>query len=79
MDLYRIVAMMTEPEYERSLELGRQHLKDRRVERARTIVATDFDTDTSLGVLRLREHHLYRDDIQIADFIGVLQEVFPRP
>ncbi len=79
MDLYRIVAMMTEPEYQRTLELGRKHAEDPRVERARKIAATEFETPTSLGMLRVREHRLYRDDLQIAEFISVLQEVFIRP
>ena len=74
MDLYRIVAMMTEPEYQRTLELGRkQCLRILRVERGGKIAATEFETPTSLGMLRVREHRLYRDDLQIAEFISVLQ------
>jgi hypothetical protein len=76
MDLYRIVAMMTEPEYQRTLELERAYAQDPRVGRARNIVATHFGTPTSLGVLRLREHNLYRDGLQIAEFTSVLREVF---
>jgi hypothetical protein len=76
MDLYRIVAMMTEPEYQRTLELGRSYANDSRVVRARSIVAADYDSFTSLGVLRLREHNLYRDNLQIAEFTSVLREVF---
>jgi hypothetical protein len=79
MDLYRVVAMMTEPEYQRTLELGREHAEDPRVERSRRIVSTDFNTLTSLGVLRLREHPLCREDLQIAEFISVLGEVFAGP
>jgi hypothetical protein len=78
MDLYRIVAMMTEPEYQRASQLGQKHITDPRVIRARKIVAADFKTLTSLGILRLREHRLYRDDLQTNEFIGVLEELFPR-
>ena len=79
MDLYRIVAMMTEAEYHRTLELAQEYVEDQRVERARAIVAADFDTDTRLGVLRVREHRLYRDDLQLDEFLDVLKEVFPQP
>lgn len=79
MDLYRVVALMTEPEYQRTLELGHAYAQDSRVERARSIVATDFDTPTSLGMLRLQEHKLYRDGFQIAEFTSVLREVFSQP
>ena len=78
MDLYRIVAMMTEPEYQRTLALGQKYADDSRVARARTIAASSFGTLTSLGALRFREHRLYRDDLQTAEFLSILQEVFTR-
>ncbi len=76
MDLYRIVAMMTEPEYEQALALGATYRGDQRVTRARQIVSDHFDKSTDLGTLRLREHPLFRDEFPIADFGRVLSEVF---
>jgi hypothetical protein len=79
MDLYRIVAMMTETEYEDAITLGRSYRGDYRLERARRIVADHFDTPAALGVLRLREHQLFLPDFPLGDFIAVLKEVFGMP
>ena len=76
MDLYRIVAIMTEAEYDETLSLSRKHADDSRVARAREIVATDFGSQTDLGVLRYREHNLYRASLQTAEFMKTLSEVF---
>jgi hypothetical protein len=76
MDLYRIVAMMTEAEYGEVMELSKAYGGDSRVKRARSIVASDFDKPTSLGLLRLREHELFADHFKTDKFIEVLAEVF---
>ncbi len=76
MDLYRIIAMMTESEYEVSVELGTTHNSDPRVERAQQIVNDHFDSPTDIGILRMREHPLYREGFAIEDFSSVLKEVF---
>jgi hypothetical protein len=77
LDLYTIVGMMTEAEHEHASLLGREQAEDPHVRRARGIVAVYFSERTALGVLRLREHRLFREDFQIDDFIGVLNEVLP--
>jgi hypothetical protein len=85
LDLYTIVGMMTENEYERAKELGAAHAADGRVNRASAIVRDHFpgkpigppipgapSTHRSiqrghysgakaLGILRIREHTLFRD------------------
>lgn len=76
MDLYRIVAMMTETEYEDSVSLGKSYRDDPRMERARQIVVDHFDNATDLGLLRLREHQLFREEFDIEEFSAVLNEVF---
>lgn len=76
LDLYTIVGMMTEPEYDEATEVGRLHAADPYVQMAQQIVRADFGSQTGLGVIRLREHPLYRTGFQVDDFIGVLKEVF---
>jgi len=77
LDLYAIVGMMTEEEYDRAKELGAAHGGNEHVGRARAIVREQFASRTAAGVLRLREHPLFRDDFQLEDFMGVLGEIFP--
>lgn len=79
MDLYRIVAMMTEPEYEQALALGKTYQIDERVERAQNIISEHFSGPTAIGVLRVREHPLFRPEFPIDDFCAVLREIFTRP
>ena len=52
MDLYRIVAMMTEPEYDEAVLLGKNYCRDPRVQRARQIISRHFSSPTDLGMLR---------------------------
>lgn len=75
LDVYAIVGMMTEEEFERASRLGRSQ-GDEHLERARSIVTEDFSGPTALGVLRLREHPLSRDGLQIDDLISALEEIF---
>ena len=77
LDLYAIVGMMTEEEHDRAHELGVAGGGNEYVRRARAIVHDQFASRTAVGVLRLREHPLYRDDFQLDDFIAVLGEIFP--
>jgi hypothetical protein len=77
LDAYTIVAMMTEPEYERARRIGVEQSGDSNVQRARTIVREDFASGTGMGILRLREHRLFKPDFQLDQFRQVLREVFP--
>lgn len=77
LDLYTIVGMMTEDEYERAKELGVAQAESPHVERARSIVRAHFATRTAIGVLRLQEHDLYREGFLLDEFMSVLAEIFP--
>jgi hypothetical protein len=72
MDLYRTVALVTEPEHERAALLLARHEHGATVERARQIVAEDFRSPTAIGILRLQEHPLYQSAFPVADFIREL-------
>ena len=76
LDLYTIVAMQVESEYQESLRLGNLYVGDGHVETAREIIRSDFTEPTSIGVIRLREHPLFRPEFPVPDFLAVLNEVF---
>jgi predicted nucleotidyltransferase len=76
LDLYTIVGMMTEKEYERVKELGAAYAADPRVKRARAIVRDHLAGSTALGILRLREHTLFRQELLLEEFMSVLAEIF---
>jgi hypothetical protein len=77
LDAYTIVGMMTEPEYERARRIGVEQSGDSNVQRARAIVREDFASETGMGILRLREHRLFRPDFQLDQFRQVLCEICP--
>ena len=76
LDLYTIVAMHVESEYQESLRLGNLYVGDGHVETAREIIRSDFAEPTSIGVIRLREHPLFRPEFPVPDFLAVLGEIF---
>jgi hypothetical protein len=76
LDVYTIVGMMTESEYERAKAFGAADREDEPVARARAIVNEDFSSTSTVGVLRLREHSLSRADFRLEDFVAVLREIF---
>ncbi len=77
LDIYTIAAMMTEPEYDRARELATRSRSNPHFMRACDIVAEEFTDPTSLGMLRLREHRLFRDEFRLDEFAAVLGEIFP--
>lgn len=67
---------MREEEYTRTIALAREYHQHEQLRRVAGIVQEDFSTPTSLGLLRLREHPLFREGFQLNEFIEVLGEVF---
>lgn len=59
LDVYRIVAMLTEGEYDEVRASVTTHTKSQAVERARQIVSEGFSSATAIGITRLREHSLF--------------------
>jgi hypothetical protein len=39
-------------------------------------VAAEFAGPTALGILRLREHRLFREEFRLEEFAVVLREIF---
>ena len=76
LDVYTIVGMMLEEEFERAKKLGRADRDEQRVAKARLIVSQDFSSLTAPGILRIREHALFRDSLMLDDLVSVLAEIF---
>lgn len=76
LDLYAVVAMMTEPEYDFAKVLRSRYADNDKVREAGEIVRQDFAGPESIGVLRLREHHLYDPAMDLDTFLSVLREIF---
>jgi hypothetical protein len=76
MDLYRIVAMMTEEEYERAKELANQFADAPKFREARRIVREEFSIEEAVGIIRLREHPLFQAGMRPGEFLSVLHELF---
>lgn len=76
LDVYRIVAMMTEADVEFVRERITAHRASGAVRVAAQIVAEYFATPTSLGVLRLREHPLAGGELDIVRFVDLLAALF---
>lgn len=77
LDVYRIVAMLTEPEYKTVRKLAAQYRQNDRVREASGIVSRFFDEIDASGVLRMREHKLFAENFDVRQFIDVLRELFP--
>lgn len=77
LDLYRVAAMMTEEEYEVVRRLATSNRDVGVVRQAGQIVAEFYSSGTALGVLRIREHPLYGDNMDIGEVLRLLAELFP--
>lgn len=76
LDIYRILSMLTDEELERTKRLARQNKGTEAAMRAKAIVQEYFSTETSLGVIRVKEHTLFAKDFEIHTMISVLKELF---
>lgn len=78
LDLYRIVCMLTREEYEAIREKAMRMSSHPVVVEGARIVAEDFASETSTGTLRLRDHPLFRPEMDLASFLAVLKELLPQ-
>ena len=76
LDVYRVIAMLTEQEFETVRQAVQKHGGSRPVGRVREIISTYFSTPTTLGTLRLREHSLFEEKMDVAKFISALADLF---
>ena len=75
LDIYRIVAMMTEQEFEQTKQKVSEHREDPAVVEAARIAREHFASEESLGSIRLREHALWDEDMPLADLLSALEDI----
>jgi hypothetical protein len=76
LDVYRVLAMLTEGEVELVRRLRQEHRDAPAVRRAVQIAKELFSEMTSRGVVRMREHELVTQDMQIERALEILEELF---
>jgi hypothetical protein len=79
LDLYTILATTTEDEWEYGLKLRDQNKNEPFITEAGHLVAEYFSALERFGIIRLRESPYYRTELQLEEFMSVLQELFPVP
>lgn len=72
LDVFRIVAMLTEPELDRVNANLQVFASDAQVRSSVTLVRTEFASHTARGVLAMREHQLWRNNSQLPAFLETL-------
>jgi hypothetical protein len=76
LDVYRVLAMLSELEVELIRKLHLEHRDNAAVKRAAEIAAEFFGHVMSRGVLRMREHALASEDMQIERALEMLHDLF---
>jgi hypothetical protein len=75
-DLYQILALTTEVEWEAAKRLRLQHSLNPSVQKAEEIVREQFTASEQLGVIRLREYSSFFRQVIPTDFSSILTELF---
>lgn len=75
LDVYRIVAMMTEEQFTETKSQFKQHSLSPYVKRVRSLVTDCFLTEQSIGILRMREHAFWDNNVRLSDFMGALKDI----
>jgi len=76
LDVYRVLAMLSEPEDQLVRRLRRDHRDSAAVKRAAGIAADIFADITSRGALRMREHALASSNMQVERALELLHDLF---
>ena len=76
LDVYRIVAMLTEQEYRDVRRSVEKHASASSILRARTIIWRYFSKADQLGILRLREHQLFNPRMNVSQLVASLTDLF---
>ena len=79
LDLYTILATTTEEEWRNALKLANQQAYQPIAVEAGSLVTEHFSALDQLGMVRLRESPYYRRELQLEEFMSILQELFPAP
>ena len=77
LDIYSIIAMMTESELVESQKFSKLHAQSPIMRDACGIVKEYFSAPTAEGVLRLQESPYYRKSMQLDEFCDAIKTLFP--
>jgi len=77
LDMYAILATTMESEWDQAIQFRDQYTDEPYILEARRLVLMYFSALDRPGMIRLRENHYYRSDLQLDDFMSALQEIFP--
>jgi hypothetical protein len=78
LDIYRIIAMLTEEQFERTRQLFSENSQEERAQRAITLAETMFVSNESAGIVRMREHAFFGPKMDISAFIDGLRGLIGR-
>jgi hypothetical protein len=76
LDLYSIIAMMTESEWNQAKEMANANAGSEIEREAHRIVSELFDSLTSQGLLVMRANPYCSDQLQLPEFIELISELF---
>ncbi len=77
LDVFRIVAMLTESERDRVHENLRAFASDAQVTSCVDLVRSEFASDTARGSLAMRGHPLWQNNSQLPEFLETLHGLMP--
>lgn len=77
-DLYQILALTTESEWEIAKRLSVQHSHNPAVRKGREIVRDRFTKANQLGLIRLRDYSPSFRQVDVTEFSSILVELFPK-
>jgi len=75
LDIYRIVAMLDEEQYAQTKLQFAEHASDPSAQRVVSLVKELFGSTESPGIIRIKEHAFYDNNLDIDAFISALQDL----
>jgi len=75
LDIFRIVAMLTEPEYNQVRKNMQHFAANAQVQSCVELVRSDFSSPTAPGILTMRKHPLWQNDQQLPVFLETITRI----
>lgn len=79
LDVYRIVAMLTERQYDMTINQMTRNAKSSYSKRVKQLAHSLFNSKSDPGILRMKEHDFYRDSMDLDAFIVTLKDLVALP
>jgi hypothetical protein len=75
LDVYRIIAMLNEEQYAQTKQQLTKYSNDLSAQRVIALAIELFGSTESPGIIRMKEHAFYDNNLDIAAFIRALQDL----